>query len=215
MKQHDNHVRDYYLRRVGDVYLDEGMRGWIARTARKEYWRVASSYELSDLIQDGYLCYAKCRNAYALAAPAPGHTALNTDTPTPLQRSHFASLVKTAFVNHIMTLSSRNAARHESVMSELLGDDSPGTLEKLLPSQPEEASLLVLLAQAPTEIKEVIEKLVQDGAEAGSFLRSRLFQDQGRLRRGRTQIRETTKERWKRILGDAELPDRVVAYLQS
>ncbi len=33
-------------------------------------------YLLDDLVQDGYLCYLKCRNKYALSEPEPGQVAL-------------------------------------------------------------------------------------------------------------------------------------------
>lgn len=197
-----------------EVYLDEGLQGWIAKTAYEQHWRVRAWYDVQDLIQDGFLCYVKCRNRYTLGPPAEGHTALNTDNPTPLQRKHFASLVMVAFTNHIMTLASRFALQKESAMSELLEDDSADAVERLIPhQQQEDASLRVLLSKAPAEITEAITKIMNDSKEGGDYLRTKLFSEGTRVRRGRTSIRETTRQRWQRILGDPDLPQRVVDYI--
>jgi len=95
-----------------DVYFDAGLRGWLKTTAVKEHWRVASWYSVEDLVQDGYVCYCKCRDRYTLAVPQPGdrpdgyaHQNLFTDQPNEKQRKHFMSLVQRAFYNHIYTLS--------------------------------------------------------------------------------------------------------------
>lgn len=52
-----------------DPYLDAGMEGYIRNLAVREYWRVAGWYGpretgLDDLIQDGYMCFARCRARY-------------------------------------------------------------------------------------------------------------------------------------------------------
>ena len=47
-----------------DPFFDAGVRGWIVKTAYKHYWRVSSYYEFDDLVQDGYLCYAKCLRTF-------------------------------------------------------------------------------------------------------------------------------------------------------
>lgn len=84
-------------RRFHDKYFDRGLRGWIIKYAKKNYWRVASWYDLEDLIQDGLLAYALCRQKY-------GHRVEN--------RRHFMSLVQVVFANHVTDLAN---ARTKSV----------------------------------------------------------------------------------------------------
>lgn len=37
--------------------MDEGARYWLFKTAKRNYWRVASWMDIDDLIQDGFLCW--------------------------------------------------------------------------------------------------------------------------------------------------------------
>jgi hypothetical protein len=201
---------------VKEVYFDAGLQGWIKNTARREHWRMAKWYELSDLIQDGFLCYCKCRDKYTRGPPEPGFQALNTEHPTDAQRRHFMNLVQRAYFNHIMTLSSRFAAASEEPVSQLAtGDDEVATLESLLPPQSEEASLLMALKQAPAEISDAIRRLINDGLDGGEYLRSRLRERDGRVTRGRRALRETTSAYLARVLGDPDLSKRTMAYLLS
>jgi hypothetical protein len=199
-----------------DVYLDEGMLGWFERTARKEHWRMAAWYELKDLVQDGYVCYCKCRNAYALQDPKPGHPSLNTDNPTREQRRHFMALVKTTYYNHIMTLASKfSVVVEEATPATSLPGERGGSLEELLPPQAEEASLFLALANAPAELKDMVERLVRDGLDGGDYLRTHLCRDGNRIRRMRQAVRETTAEYWERVLGTPDLPQKLAAYLRA
>jgi hypothetical protein len=201
-----------------DVYLDEGVVGWINKTARKEYWRVSRWYDLADLIQDGYVCYYNCRNRYTLTSPTkPGHQALNVfgvdGRPNKDQRKHFMALVKVSFYNHIMTLSSRFAANTETPECDLATADGPADIESLAAAVPEEMSVMTALLNAPTEIGEAIAKLLNDGVEGGSYLRSRLRRRDGRVTKARRALRETTSERLARVLGDPTMAERVRNYI--
>jgi hypothetical protein len=202
-----------------DVYFDAGLQGWIKNKARQEYWRVSRWYELGDLIQDGYICYLKCRNKYALNPPDPGAMPLNTGSPTQEQRRHFMALVKTTFFNHIMTLSSEFAASaiEDNISNSGLSgpDGQPATIEDLLPPYHEEASAILAVLSAPAEISDAIQKLINDGAEGGKYLRSRLRRNGNRVTRGRRALRETTSEHLARVLGNPDLPGQIVAYLRS
>jgi hypothetical protein len=45
--------------------LDDGGRGWLFKTANKNYWKVKHVYdELADLTQDGFECWYKVANRY-------------------------------------------------------------------------------------------------------------------------------------------------------
>ena len=98
-----------------DAYLDAGMKGWIVNTAKKEFWKVAEWYEFQDLVQDGYLCYYKCRKRL--------HGRLLVKTPTKDQRREVQAYVKTAFLNHISTLATKRMQLHDRAISLLVASD--------------------------------------------------------------------------------------------
>ncbi len=198
-----------------DVYLDAGLRGWIANKARKEHWRMASWYSVDDLIQDGYCAYLKCRNKYALQPPQPGHSALNTQTPTKDQRRHFMSLVQRAFTNHIMTLAGHFAESKEELLQILPNQSLESAFERVSLPEPEAATIAALLATLPTELVGVLNSLMQDGQDAGGYLRSRLRLEQGRLRKSRHARRETTEEYWSRVLEEPDLVEKLVDFLAN
>src|ERR1017187_5465900 len=120
-------------RKLVDVYYDSGLEGWIKNTAFREHWRLRTWYSMEDLVQDGYICYCKCRNRYTMNPPSPEHQDLNTDTPNDAQRKHFMALVQRTFFNHIMTLSSKFTMCTENTLSELSAGDDPVELENLMP----------------------------------------------------------------------------------
>lgn len=175
---------------VRDPYLDEGMRGWIISTAKKNYWRVAAYYDLDDLIQDGYLCYAKCHARYT-------HLTVKRH-PLKDDKRRFMALVQAAFTNHITTLAwkrSRLPEQNFSATAHVLGvPDEGALLEDLLSPQQEQATVSLLLSTAPKEIKRLFELLVEDAVSLGGYLRMRR---QGQ----RSRQRETNNEYFCRLLG--------------
>src|SRR3974390_506351 len=94
-----------------DPYLDRAMRGWIINHAKRQYWRVAAWYDLADLIQDGFLCYYKCKARYT------NLTFLNH--PLPEDKRRFMSLVQRAFANHITNLANRRTETPELAISQV------------------------------------------------------------------------------------------------
>lgn len=72
--------------------IDNGVRGWIVKTARKNYWRVAAFYDLADLIQDGYLHYCRIVNIYEVQRNRVR------------SRARLMGLFKIAYINHIHDL---------------------------------------------------------------------------------------------------------------
>lgn len=202
-----------------DTYWDEGLRGWIVGMARTNHWRMAAWYGLDDLIQDGALCYCKCREAY----PDDKLTAYSAkfgvvSTPA-LKRKHFMLLFQTSYLNHITTLASKYAMGRELATPDTVSpEDHSDSLEKLMPSQPEEASVIFALKNAPAEIRDAIEKLLKDGADSGEYVRTQLYREGNRIKRtSRTSRarRETTAEYFERVLGVADLPDKIRVYLFS
>jgi hypothetical protein len=212
-----------------DVYFDEILRSWIVGYARSQRWRIAGWYSVSDLTQDGYLCYCKCRDAYTIGEPDPNAVHdLHTVTPDNSQRRHFMVLVQRAFMNHVHTLSIRYMANREEPVDCPASVDSATMLEELVPLQPEEISVLMALASAPAEIREAIGKLISDGIEGETFLRTRLRRQfvitrhasggvstSIRIVRGRRALRETSTEYFQRLLGDGDMLRKTADYLHS
>lgn len=187
-----------------DPYLDKGMKGFIVNVARKEFWKVASYYEFQDLVQDGYLCYSKCKQRL--------HARLQVENPTKEQRREVQAFVARAFFNHISTLASKRMGVHEQPVSSLLSEEANSETElwdKLLPSTPEEGTLRTLLASAPAEIKQLAMLLASDGLSLLGFERKR---------KGRRLLRETTNEYYCRLVGrnpeTDDLVGRVRAYFR-
>jgi hypothetical protein len=187
-----------------EPYLDAGLRGWIFNTARTNHWRLQPWYELEDLIQDGYLAYSKCWHRYKKLFDVP--------EPTKDQRRHFASLVQISYLRHLHTLSVQHPVNSEVATDEgeLVTCAGPAA-----PVQEDVALLLATLRKLPEELVDVLEKLMDDA----SYLRlPRLYWQGNRLRRQRGHIRwvrETTEEHWERILGQAGMPEKLIAYLRS
>jgi len=84
--------------------MDDGVRKWIARTARKNFWRVHSFYELDDLIQDGYICYLRVRAKY----------------PSATKPAHIMRLTQITFLNYIQDLARRRTTERRVLMTEAL-----------------------------------------------------------------------------------------------
>lgn len=189
-----------------DVYLDDGMRGFIVNTAKSQYWRVAGWYGdksegLADLIGDGYLCFYKCRDRYI-------------DTRSDLvgskdEKRWFQALVKTTFLNHINTLAAKHKGVSERPAADYVSVGEEGDsdiFEQNLPPQPELGSFMVMLAKAPTELAQLIKILATDSAEALGFQRKRS---------GRRLIRETTNEYYCRLVGVSPQERNLVHELQE
>lgn len=189
------------MRHLSDVYLDTGMRRFLINTAKREFWRVASSYDIDDLIQDGYVCYYKCVKAYP---------ALIVTEPTKDQRRNFMALVRTAFGNHIINLANKRTKSPSIVQSV----DSLVEGEELVSSSQmvsfSEGSFSVLVASAPAEIQALVRLLVSDTESAVEYLK---------IKKGRRWFRETTNEYYCRILGldpkKEDVVSRVRAYFAS
>lgn len=192
-----------------DVYLDKGLRGWIANTARKEHWRMPDWYSLEDLEQDGYLCYAKCLR-YIGTDHGRHKNIFSSDNPTPMERRWFMTLVQRAYYNHIMTLAAKAAkAPKETAMSQTVEEGS-NTWESLMPPVLPDAQLLHALSQLPAELSDVLVKLFQDGVDSGVYLRKRITGS-----KSRRTIRETTEEYWTRVLGQPDVPQKLADYIRT
>jgi hypothetical protein len=186
--------------RVKDPFLDEGMRGWIHKTAFTESWRAMELTEFEDLLADGYMIFFKCKRRYAA----------DIAHPTQDERKWFQTLVKSAFSNHIHSL----AAKHKGVSVRPVSERRPAEeatsdfVERYLPSQPEQASFLTLLANAPVELAQLIQVLATDAADLFHYERGpRLGRHRG--------VRETKNEFYCRILNLNPAEHDIVGQLKA
>lgn len=211
-----------------DPYLDDGMQGFIANFARKNYWKVSSWYDLDDLVQDGFMCFAKCRARY-----------VEMDNPEPTRDDIriMMARVRTTFERHIIKLAHNKtggtiAAGVECSFASMGGPDKDfgDEVARIEPAPPGPESVAALLAGAPWEVAELFTILAGDAARAAAFVRdvsgrretrgqhvSRLDAGggmikhrrvrrpwrgpDGRFRRPRWSVRETTNEFYCRLLG--------------
>lgn len=192
---------------VGEPMLDVGMVKWFGKTAKENRWRVAGWITHDDLVQEGYVAYTKCRNAYPELAFAKN--------PTDEQRRWFMALVQTTFLRMLDTMSVKYAqGRDDPMPLNSSTEERTLGLDALLPPQAEEGSLLSALVNAPAELKDVVDRLLQDGLDGGKYLSTRLRrQSDGRLAKGRRRRREATDQHWDRATGALDLPRRLKDYL--
>lgn len=166
-----------------DPYLDEGMRGWIEKTARQEHWRI-SWMEIGDLVQEGYFCYCKVKRAYPQLA--------TVEAPTKEQRKHFQALLTTTFTRHLHTLAAKEKGARLVRIQAPTPNEEVAVWERLVPPQAEAGTLATLLAKAPPEIAQLFKLLTSDGLDLVAYARRKV---------GRRELRETTNEYYCRLLG--------------
>jgi len=173
-------------------YLDDAVRGYIVNFARKHFWRVSSWYEFDDLVQDGYLVYAKCRKGFT-----PG------DAPETEHQRMFMAYFKGALQNHITDLQQDPRSQRIEVA---VADLAEGT--SLDGEQDLEEAVATIIARAPSEIVDLLKRIFVDGATEVPFLvRTRMVKQHlpgaavARITRSRCPIRETNIQRIDRCLG--------------
>lgn len=163
-----------------NAYFDEGLRGYLLSTARREYWRVSQLCDLSELVQDGVMIGFKCYQRYV--SPRTDLTGSKDD------RKWFQAIVKTAYMNHISSL----AAKHKGVSvlpaSDFADEEGEDIFERCGVASSELSTLGAMIAQAPWELLQLVRLLAGDGTAALGF-----------QRKGRG--RETTNEYYCRLLG--------------
>lgn len=189
-----------------DPYLDAGMEGFIRRTAVKEFWRVSYWYDdVADLVQDGYLCFAKCRARYVDKLKT-----LPATNPTIDDKRQMMAAVKTTFERHVkFVLTQHIKDGWEVPVSQLVraGAEEPADpWDALTPAQESEGGLIDLVKSLPAEIQQLIVILAGDGAEALGVRRERIHirttaGGAPRVVRSKRRIRETTNQYYCRLVG--------------
>ncbi len=155
--------------------LPPSVVGWIYNHARKNYWRMASWYEIDDLIQDGLVCAYKCLDRYGPDLDPP----------------HFMRLVQRTFYNHIGELLRSSRIIDDSTKIADLGRDLDESmvLDRITVPEEGDQEFYLLIKELPDTLKKVVE-LYMNSPEKLLRLRSKL-----------NGANETLKERLYKLTG--------------
>ncbi len=124
--------------------IDQPAIKWIYKTANKNLWRVGTaSYEIDDLIQDGFMCWTIVSKRY-------GHVS---------DRPHIMSLFQRTFLNHIHMLANKRS--QELDLNQPIDIVSEYTITNSLKEQ-EQATFQVLCNQAPYPVKKILGVFASD-----------------------------------------------------
>lgn len=135
--------------------MDQGVRGWVYKTAREHFWRVADYYELEDLIQDSFFVWKRICDRY----------------PDVTEIKPRMALFKRAFINHIHDVSKKKtkwASRYvvEANMS------APLDFIRDCADPNQDPDLSLLIKQLPPKILTILKRLYAD--ERGHPFRNKL-----------------------------------------
>lgn len=131
--------------------MDQGVRGWIIKTARENLWRVSGDIEIDDLIQDGFFFWHRIITRYPHVTHPP----------------HRMGLFKTAFTNHIHDLSKKKS-RLEIVTESDMDVSIDYMLEGDDPSQ--DPDLAFIIKQLPPAIMRVLTRIYEGDPPYRQFL---------------------------------------------
>jgi hypothetical protein len=135
--------------------IDERAKAWLIAVARDHYWRVASWYEFSDLVQDGIVVWYRIVKHY------------ETDRDRVRRRAHIMRLFKTSYLNHIHNLSIRRTkAAFEVKAIDALSPTDVDSNDDIWTTAGKTRDLGEydrLIAEAPVMLKPLLRKLLADG----------------------------------------------------
>jgi hypothetical protein len=126
--------------------MDQGVRGYIVNTARRNFWRVSEFYEFEDLLQDGAMVWSRVCNRYENVRDIKQRMAL----------------FKVAYANHIHDLS-----RKKSQLNLVREADLAAPLDFLRDCEDPEQDpdLVMLIKQLPPKIARILQRLYAEGRE--------------------------------------------------
>jgi hypothetical protein len=144
--------------------MDRGTRLWLLKTARKHFWRVVTpSYEMDDLIQDGFVCYERVIAMYERRDYVSPRGNVTKGSPRVRKRSHIMRLFQVSFVNHINELSKR---RTVNAIEVLAADLVPITVESewdaFVTDDSDLMQLERLIAEAPRMLQPVLREIISE-----------------------------------------------------
>lgn len=114
--------------------MDAAAKGWMFKTAKENFWRVAGDMEFNDLLQEGYFSWARCCRLYPLD-----------------RRPQMMSKFMIAYHNEIHRYAKKRL-EHAHVM---LAGEIPDTIV-------EGTGLMELLAHAPKPFRRIVDALQSD-----------------------------------------------------
>jgi DNA-directed RNA polymerase specialized sigma24 family protein len=127
------------------------MKNWLFKFAWNNYWRVASWYDLDDMVQDGYLVFYRVLEKYRGKVQ---------------NRAHLMRLFQVSYANHIHNISIKRTRTPEVLFEDLAPNPEvrERIMDKVLQSN-DDAEMALVLAGAPREVRAVIAGLeAADGA---------------------------------------------------
>ena len=124
--------------------MDAGAKAWLAKYAKRNYWRVAAWVEFEDLLQDGQEAYYEVLKRY----------------PTAVDRAHIMRLFQLVFRSKIEDLVRANKKQIDDAASDIVENhDQHATLSTIIPDF---SNFHNLLLKAPKQIKEALALLAND-----------------------------------------------------
>ena len=205
-------VERYITKARRKITLDAGIKGFIYKTAKRNYWRVSAWYEFDDLVQDGYLCYAKCLSRFNFKSSYEPE-----DAPSNEEMRKFMCFLSAAFSNHITDLANERTVTPELALASF-SEEQAEAIELTVASEDtlSDANLQTLLMKAPIEIAEMLKALLIDGLAEGRFLKKRLRKKDlpsgsGKSKHGSMQ-RETSSEFYDRCLNQQGVVEKLWGY---
>jgi len=179
-----------------DTLMDDGARGWLAKAARKNYWRVSRWYDLDDVIQEGYAAYYDTIRRYPDA----------TDPP------HRMALFKRVFMSRLHDLANKRTRSVNEVTVSDLCHGSVASAEVLFETVALDNDISAaagMLATAPQYVRDAIALFAtEDGLR-------RLRSAYRKVRRGKYLVRETLNERLCRLTGNDPRQVDIVQELRA
>lgn len=144
------------VRRPFDSFFDQGLKGWLIQYAAKHHWRMSSWVDLEDLIQEGYVVFAFCKDRYYYNPTDPSREVR--------ERAHFMALFKRVYASVVSDMARRNQRDiPQMVISQLA---IPGTeeaaLEALGGGIDGDAELAATIAKASIEVRKLL-AAINDG----------------------------------------------------
>ena len=121
------------------VRMDAGARRWLLSAAQQNLWRIASWYDFDDLVQDGMLLYYHVCERY----------------PEATDPRHIMRLFQRTFLNHCHNLSRKQRVKMEVVDTDFV--------QHHCTAHDHFADLLLWLAEAPDEVRRLLQALIRDG----------------------------------------------------
>lgn len=130
---------------LGATNMDQGVRGWIYKTARENLWRVSGHIEFSDLVQDGFMFWHRICVRY----------------PNVTETKHRMGLFKTSFTNHIHDLSKKKSRLDLVTESDL---DTP--IESMLEGEDPGADpdLAFIIRELPPAIMRTLARCIESNS---------------------------------------------------